>query len=792
MSDFKLSWRQFRKAPVSVLSCIAVLAIGLAGVTTVFSALYAVALRPLPYLNPKQLVAVHSQFPRLQMDRLGVSPPDYRDLARQRDLFRDVGAFFYLDLSRSGVTHAEKVNAIAVSRSLFDTLGVRPAFGRVFLPEEERPGGQHVVLLSDSYWRGAFGADPHVLRRTMRLNGEMYSVIGVMPRSFVFPNEVTQMWVPVVFKPGWMEHLGRQNVFLHMYARIADGVTFDDAVKKLDRISKEAAIRNRADYTVDLTGWKYFLVPLAKEDRLPLQSWTWVLFWSVLVLFAIVCVNVSGLLVLRTMQRAFEVSVRLALGGRLRDIARQLMVEIGFICATGAMAGSVIALAAVHWLNVRGPFGALRISLPVLGFGLVLTAVAGMACLAYPLWKASRSSPVDAMNAGGHQRTEPHSRQFARRTLVVIQVAASTALLAIGALMWQSYTRLLQVPLGFEAKGVMSMQISLPPLRYASEASRRAFYETVLDRLRHVPGISYASACTIPPFGYGENVQPFSIPGRSSNSGQELAIVNDIWPDFFATLRIPLLTGRVFDGHSESGAIVDETLARRYFPHESALGKRIQMGERWLSIQSVVGNIKVAGLDAQDLPTIYLNAVQTPVTDMAILVKSTRALNSVPQLVQGIVSEIDREQPVYDFASLENRVEASLATRRFVTLLLACFAMVGIVITGIGLYGVLSYSVLVRRREFGIMSAVGAAPLDLSWLIFKQGTVLIVIGATCGIVLAFAVSRLVAEQLYGIQLDDARAWWSMAGVLFGAGLLACLGPAWRAGRVNTLAILKQD
>jgi putative ABC transport system permease protein len=292
--------RQFTKSRLTWLTCVLVLALGLGGTTAAFSALYSVVLRPPPYPDPGALVVVHSQFPRLQMPKLGVSPPDYQDLRQDRRLFNNAGVFFYLDLSRTGVERPEKVNAVAATASLLQTLGVKPAFGRYFAPVEEETGGPHGVLLSDAYWRTAFGQDRQIVGKSIQLNGESYSVVGVMPASFSFPNKVTQVWVPAGFKPKQLTGAARQNVFLHMYARLAPRVSFAEASKRLDQISREAAVSNRGDYSVDLTGWKYFIVPLSSDGNESLRSWTWVFFASVLLLFAIVCLNTGSLLLLRS------------------------------------------------------------------------------------------------------------------------------------------------------------------------------------------------------------------------------------------------------------------------------------------------------------------------------------------------------------------------------------------------------------------------------------------------------------------------------------------------------------
>ena len=283
------------------------------------------------------------------------------------------------------------------------------------------------------------------------LNGDQYSVIGVMPQSFSFPNDVTQMWIPAVFKADWLGHLGRQNVFLRMCARLQNGVSFASALKRLGVISRHAAIANRGDYSVDLTGWKYFLTPLRQENNASLQTWTWVLFWSVTILFLIVCLNVGGLLMLEFSERHFEMSVRLALGAGALRLALQALRETALLCALGCGLGALVASLASRLLTISGQFGKVEVSLPVLIFGLSLSISAVIVCCLYPLWQVLHASPWDAMTVAGHQRTTSRNRQAARRTIVIVQVAASTALLVIGGLVLHNYSRLLKMPLGFNA-----------------------------------------------------------------------------------------------------------------------------------------------------------------------------------------------------------------------------------------------------------------------------------------------------------------------------------------------------
>ena len=711
--------------------------------------------------------------------------------------FRSSGVFFYLDLSRTGIAPPQKVNAVAVTTSLFETLGVNPAIGRYFTPSEQEPGGPHAVVLSEAYWRAEFGQDRRIFDKTIQLNGEPYSVVGVMPDSFRFPNSVTQMWVPIAFKPSQLAGAARQNVFLRMYARLAPDVSFTQAAKRLDRISHDAAIRNRGDYSVDISGWKYFLVSLADEENHARRSWTWVLFASVMLLFVIVCLNAGSLLLLRSNERAFDTSVRLALGASWRRLARRTVAETGAICLLGGTAGLLFALAAIRLLNRGGQLGELHFAAPVFLFGAVMTAITTAVCALYPVLAVARANPADALNAGAYQSTGSRGKQHWRRALVITQVAASTVLLAVGGLLLESYIRLLQAPLGFEAQRVATMQISLPPLRYQSESSRRIFYDRVLEKIRHTPGVTSASACMILPFGYGETAQPFRIAGQPATSAPQFADVNRVLPEFFHTLRIPLVAGRFLDARdrpgSEPAVLIDQRLARQYFADRNPVGQQIELepGGRF-SIVGVVGTIRVASLDAASRPALYFSAVQMPVTDMSLVVKTSAAMDRLPAIAQDIVAKIDANQPVYDIASLESRIEHSLSTRHFVVWIVISFAAVGIAITAIGLYGLLSYAVSLRRREFGIRAALGANPHNLAALVFRHGVLLAMAGALTGGIAAIFAARYLSSELYGVRATDSLTWLSIGVVLSATSALACIGPSWRASRTSPLALLKQN
>jgi putative ABC transport system permease protein len=419
LADVRLALRQARKHLGYSLTCAGVLALGLGAATALFSALYSTILKPLPYPEPDRLVVVHNRFP--QLPRMGTSPLDYVELREHRELFSNAGAYYFLDLTRTGIERPVKVNAIAVTSSLFDTLGVHPLFGRTFTADEERPQGPRAVILSERYWRSELAGDPDILNRTLQLDGQLYQIAGVMPQSFAFPNDVTQMWVPIAFRQDQLTH---QQVFLRMEARLAPGVTLDQASARMAELSEQSSHDHPDARRSTGAGWSMFLSPMARDDDGSLRRWVTILFAAVMCLLLIVCSNVAGLLLVRSSERQFELSVRLALGASRVRIVRQLLTEILLLSIGGGAAGLLLARAGISLLSEYGPAGKLQFEAPVFWFGAAMSLVTGLVCGLYPAWSAARIPAAASRKAGGHQRTAG-TRPW-QQGLSVAQVALAT------------------------------------------------------------------------------------------------------------------------------------------------------------------------------------------------------------------------------------------------------------------------------------------------------------------------------------------------------------------------------
>jgi putative ABC transport system permease protein len=791
LADVRLAIRQARKHVGYSLTCIAVLAFGLAAATAVFSVLYSTILKPLPYPEPDRLVVVHNRFPQLNLSRLGTSPLDYVELREHRELFSNAGALYFLDLTRTGIERPVKVNAIAVTSSLFDTLGVQPLLGRTFTADEERPQGSRAVIISERYWRDQFAADPQILARTLQLDGELYQIAGVMPQSFAFPNDVTEMWVPIAFKQSQLTY---QNVFLRMDARLAPGVTLEQASARMEQLSEQSS-RDHPDARRSTgTGWRMFVSPMARDDDGTLRRWVTILFAAVMCLLLIVCSNVAGLLLVRSSERQFELSVRIALGASRARIVRQLLAEVLLLSVSGGAVGLLLARTGISLLSAYGPAGKLQVEAPVFWFGAVMSLVTGMVCGLYPAWSAARIPAADSLKAGGDQGTA--GKRTWQKGLIVAQVALATALLLCGGLLVQSLIRLLNVPLGFDPQNVLSIQIALPNSRYTTPEARGRFLSALLEEAAHTPGIEGVSGCSLLPFGYGENVNTFEILGRPKPPAPSFALINNVLPGYFETLRIPLLRGRYFTAQDRPGsepvALIDETLAKQLSAGFDPLGQQLKMPWGTFTIAGVVGGIKSNALDIENRPTIYFSAQQTPTYGTTLVIRSQLPANTITESIQRIVTRIDPDEPVYDVMPLQTFVDRSVKARRFVASLMSVFAGAGIALAALGLFGLLAYMVAVRRREIGIRIAVGATGQAIALLVCRRGIPLVLAGTALGAAAAVGARRLIASQLYGTQFSDAWTWVAVLGIVAITGLLACAGPAWRATRINPVKALRAD
>ncbi len=781
----RLTFRRAWQRPSYAVAIISVLAFGLGSCTAIFSALYCAVLKPLPYPDPDGLVEIHNRFPALHLESMKASPADYFTLRGREELFGSVGAYVFLDLSRSGMEVPEKVNAVAVTSSLLGTLGVRPKLGRTFTDAEEHFGGPHAVLLSDAYWHSAFGADRGVLNRTLTLNGEPYSIVGVMPKSFAFPNEVTQMWAPLTFR----NPADSRNYYLRVYARLAPGLGFARASARLEELSRQIARENPQLHEVAPRGWSYFVSPMVRNGDASARRGMWILFAAAVSFLLILCANVAGLVLVRCSERRFEFGVRVALGAGKGRIVSEVLGEVLLLAGLGGAAGLALARGGIALLGRFGPMvPPPDFEAPVFWFAVAVTLATGVLCGLYPALHSAggaAGSAIACLGDGGNPRAAGPVKRVWQRGLTVGQIAVATALLVCGGLLVRSLLRVLEAPLGFSPRGVLTMTISLPPVRYASPESRERFFAGVVAQTAQLPGVESASACTLLPFGYGERANTFEIVGQPKQPVDPIAELNTVTSDYFKTMGVPVLRGRPFrpqEPRQPLVTVIDAAFARRFFTGSDPLGRQLRMPWGVYTIIGVAGSVKTARLDTDFSPTLYFSAAQSPVTDMTLAIRSGLTGSGMLKHVQRIVAGVDKDQPVYDVATLSDRIDRSLKTRRFVAWLVLASAAAGIGLAALGIYGLQSYLVALRRREIGIRSALGATRGDIAGLVCRGGVAMLSAGMALGSAAAAVACRMVASQLYGVGVSDGVTWVTALGSVAATGLLATALPACRAAR----------
>ena len=776
--------RYWTRRPGTAAIAVLTLTLGLAAATTVFAALWNVVLRPLPYHDPNRLVAVHARLAEVPLARLSPSPLDFSELSTHRELFSDVGAYQFEDYIRTGIERAEKVNAIAVTRSLMDVLDVKPVLGRLFQPDETPS-----VVISERYWKSDFGRDPAILSRTLQLDGKAYPIIGVMPSWFAFPNEVTQMWVPLTFRPAQL--LNGKNYYLRTLARLRPGLEFAHASKGIDNLSHEIARTAPADLPRARPGWTLFLAPMGADDDGSRRQWIGILCAVAGFLWSIVCWNFGSLLLVRWTEQKFELAIRRTLGATRGSLAWRVVREALTLAAVSGIGGALLAQGGVWLISSYGRVGRVRMDAQVYWFCAGLSLLTAILAGLYPALRVTREVNSEALREAGHQHTEAAGTRRWQQGLIVAQVAAATVMLVAGGLFTRSLISLLQVPLGFDAHNVTTFQMNLPTGRYRDAVQRKHFFRQMVEQVRALPGVTAVSGCSLLPFGYGENINVFSIEGKPKPKVEPFADINLVLPGYFTAMRIPLLSGRVLNEQDSDKQVIviDDTLARRFFAGENPIGQKVRMPWGVFEVVGVAASVKNSALDLESAPEIYFPATSN-IAGSTMVVRTERSSPEISKLAAGIVSGIDSDAPIYDVIPVEEFVERSLKTRRFVVWLAGAFAAIGTGLASLGVFNLLSYTVQMKRREIGIRMAVGASGGRIAYWICRSGIVLVFAGLLIGTIASIAGQSVVRSQLYGVGFAEPSVWIAVLGIVGAMGMLACALPAWRAARVNPGECLK--
>jgi putative ABC transport system permease protein len=802
LQDIRYALRAlFRRNAAFTAVAIITLALGIGANTTIFSLVNSILLSPLPYEEPERLVSIYGHNLTRGVSMPRVSAGDFADWRNQNEVFSDISAIRFKTFLLTGRSEPEWISGGAVSASLFHMLGVKPLLGRVFGQEDEQPSRSNVALISHRLWQRVYGSDEGLVGESLTLDGQSYVVAGVLPRGFQFPREF-DIWVPLTINPALAT--ARRARFLQAVARLKDGVALDQAQTQMDTISRQL----EQAHPDTNAGWGVRVVPLYKEVVGSVGRIVWVLFGAVGFVLLIACANIASLTLARAITREREVGIRIAIGAGRRRIIQHLLVESCVLAIASGMAGFLLSLWGVRALVALAPADIPRIAEVsvtgwVLVFTLVVSALTGVMFGLAPAVNSCNPDLSGVLKEAGRGQAIGNRRPGLFRLLVIFEVALAVVLLSGAGLMIKSFIRLQNVDPGFAPRNILTMRISLPESKYPEAASQAAFFRQLLDGVAALPGVESGGVITELPIGGSNGAFPFTIEGRPQPGPEEqpTAFYNSVSPDYFRAMGIPLVKGHYF-GEIDKGdkatraIIIDEVMARRYWPGEDPIGKRLSITAGKPIPHEVVGVVKAVkfhGLDLNSIiPAAYVSHVEAPQPSMALVIRTATDPASLAGAVREELKKIDKDQPMSRVSTMEQLLSESLSQKRFYTSLMSAFALIALVMAAVGIYGLMTYSVTQRTQELGVRMALGARPWDVIRLAMGQNLISVAAGALIGLIGAFGLTGLLSSLLYGITPTDPATFAAVVGTLLATALLACYLPARKATKVDPLVALRHE
>ena len=804
MKDFRYALRQLLRQPGFTILAVVALALGIGANTVLFSAINTLFLRPLSYPQPEQLVRVWGSFPERGLDRANVSWPRYTAWRDQQQSFTDFSAQSFTGFTLTGRGDPENLNGVRVTENFFRTLGVQPLLGRVFNPDEDRPGGANVALLSYAFWQKRFGGDQNILGQAITLNGTPFTVIGVMPATVTFPFAQNQVWLPRVFEQEGLppEIIERGTGFLTLLGRMKPSVTRAQADEQMHVIDRryQTANPDKVDAKAGMS------VVSFHEDLVgPQRPMLLTLFAAVGCVLLVGCANVANLLLARFTARRKEIAIRTALGATRSRIVLQFLAESVLTAAIAGVLGVLLAIWGLDLLkkvaeNFLPRVREISLDVNVLLFAVGLSLITGIILGLVPALHASRSDPIDSLKDSSRGSTGRQAGRL-RAGLLVAEVALSLVLVVGAVLLVDSFRRLQNVDPGFRAAGVTTFFVGLPPGSYPDIERQGLFFQNAIEKLKALPGVTNAAAgSNLPAADNGNTRSPAAVEGRPLPpvSDRLIAVRSTISPGFLETLGVPIKQGRDFTWRDRPNSplvvIINETMAKKMFPGENPIGRRLITGIASVprEIVGVSGDVRAENLSLPPGVEMYYPSTQLDGAFQSVVVRSERPAASLRTELIAAIHSLDPGLPIDQVQSYTEVLSQASADRRLSMYLLGGFAGLALALAGMGIYSVIAYGVAQRTNEFGIRFALGAAARDVIGLVMKEGLRLSVVGLVVGLGLSFAVTRLMQRLLFEVSPRDPLLYSGVALFICSVAALACFVPALRATRIDPMQALRTE
>ncbi|HEY0321336.1 MAG TPA: ABC transporter permease [Pyrinomonadaceae bacterium] len=802
--DVRFGFRMMMKKPGVTIIAVLALALGIGANTAIFSVVNTVLLRPLPYKDPSRIMLVFWTAPKMTIEDLPASAPDFKDWREQNTVFERMAAISGESFNLTGQGEPERIMSASVSADLFPLLGVNAGRGRTFSAEEEQAGRNKVAVISYDLWQRRFGSSPQLVGQPITLNNESYTVVGVMPRDFHFPEGVERIdvWVPLTFSPEIADKRGHR--YLYVAGKLKEGISFEQAQAEMSALGARMALAH-PDTNTD---WGVKLQSLQDALTEDVSTALFVLLGAVGFVLLIACANVANLQLARAAARQREVAIRLAVGASRRRLIRQFLIESTLLALVGGIFGLLVAFWGIDAIRSALPEDVPRleqigIDAAVFIFTLSVSLATGILLGLVPALQATKPDLVESLKEGSQSVTGGRHRNRVRSLLVVLEVALALVLLIGAGLMLKSFWRLREVSPGFDSKNLVKLHINLPEAKYEDEQQQVNFFQGLLERVQSIPGVKSASIVTVLPLT-DDSRTDLVIEGQAplAYGNEQTATYGSISPGYFNVMGIPVVKGRAFTEEDRAGAtrvvIVSTAFVNRYFPGVDPIGKRIKQGGvedegEYMTIVGVVGDVHHYGLNKEVASQMYMPFAQYAGAEVTLVVRSAAAdTSSLLPSIRSEVEAMDKDQPIFGVETMEHLLSQSVASERLSVMLLGLFAGLAFLLACVGIYGVISYSVTQRTHEIGVRIALGASTTDILRLVVGQGMRMVAVGLVLGLIASFALTRVMASLLFGVSATDPATFILVSLLLAAVAFFASFIPARRATRVDPMVALRYE